>query len=540
MKNTLVFEQFDMVVSMTQKTINDQLTHLLKLGVIRSTFVLYQAINDQDDFEYHVVDSWEKVPKDAKGNPEWACLNGKIHPQVVITQSGTNIVLLLKFRSGSAYFWTGKGPTARLKKYDMTGWQYGISVSLDLAGIAKEDIGKKIAVPEIVDKQLNHFVDSMFTVNSLFMDFESTDLMRFDPTRTSTQGAGDLIMEQFTEFMTFYLKDLVRTGNPYILGYSITANDQTRIPDSQNVPAALKPMGTTFTMFKDAQNQDLSNLNFVLATKGGQGKITGTPGVFDTNWISPDEQCNAKMIYSHGVLVEHFFLKPLFDQMSTKIYDQIKNNITVSKGNAYADAKKGLADGTGFKFTISDVASGNDQYVNNYTVKFQNGTSRVDLLFSGQIALHKEVDKNMGFCTATAYASGSVDWSGTISIIADVDEHNAPRLKTTQSFKVDKTSSNQHKNDCAEAFDWIGKILGTIVGLFTPFGLGGLLGNLFADLLAIETPGIGDVGVVFGNLSNAIGATIMLPAGEVFLFKNPSADGEGNFAMQLTYQSENQ
>lgn len=527
-----------MVVSMTEKTINDQLTHLLKLGVIRSSFSLYQELTEDDQFAYHVVDSWEQIPKDANGEPLWPCVSGQIHPQVVMAQSGTNITFLLKFRAGSAYFWSGVGPRARLKRYEMKGWQYGISIGLDLAKIARDDINRKIAVPKIVDDQLNHFIDDMFTVNSLFMDFQSTNLLKFDPAHTSSQGAGDPILDQFITFMAFYLTNLQRTGNPYILGYAITTNDQSRIPDDQRVPDSLRPVGTTFSIFHDTERQERSNLNFLLATKGGHGRVTGSPVTFDTNWIGPTEQCDAKMIYSHSVLLEHLFLKPLFEEMSTKVYEQIKGKINVPRGNSYAEAKRLLPGASGFEYIASNVETGNDQYVNRYTVRFTTSPSRVDITFQGRLSFYKEDGTNMGFCTARAWASGSFKWSSTISIITDVDGQSAPRLKTTHSFKIDEQTQNSGQNDCAKAFSWIGKIVGTILTIFTGFA-GGFLGRLFEELLSIKTPGIGKPEVVLRNLGKAGPGAIMLPAGQVFFFKNPSLDSEGNFALQLTYKSEN-
>ena len=135
-------------------------------------------------------------------------------------------------------------------------------------------------------------------------------------------------------FMNFYLKWLVSSGNPYILGYSLTTTDRTNYDPDQNVPDSLRPVGTTYTMYYDPKYPDLSNLNFVLATKGGHRSIAGTPGNFDTNWISPTDQCDAKMIYSHSCLIEQFFLQPFFDQLRTGVYAQIKDQIDI-EGNDY-------------------------------------------------------------------------------------------------------------------------------------------------------------------------------------------------------------
>ena len=184
MKNAEVFNDYDMVVCMTKKTINDQLTHLTKMGIIRSELILVQKVENRN-YVYEVVNSADHIPKDEDGNHQllhrWPS-----HAAGQISESGTNITFVLSFRSGTAYFWQGNGAAGRTRSYDMTGWKYGIRVTLDLKGVEKDDIGKNIKVPDLVKEQLYHFMSNMFTVNHLFMDFESTDLMRFDPAHTDT------------------------------------------------------------------------------------------------------------------------------------------------------------------------------------------------------------------------------------------------------------------------------------------------------------------------------------------------------------------
>jgi hypothetical protein len=228
----------------------------------------------------------------------------------------------------------GEGPLAQLTSYDMRGWSYGIDVNMDLAAIAKEDIARKVAVPPNVRDQLTQFTDNMFTVNSLFMDFESTDLLQFSPMHSTAGAAGDPGLDALALFMQFYLKSLVTSGNPYILGYSATTTPATKYPESQQVPSSLQPAGTTYTMYYDAANPNLSTLDFVLVTQGGKKTIPGTPGNFDSNWILPGEQVDGKIIYSHAVLIENLLLEPFFNEFRRRIYDNIHGRIDVGIGRS--------------------------------------------------------------------------------------------------------------------------------------------------------------------------------------------------------------
>lgn len=530
MKNTFIFNQFDMVVSMTQQTINDQLTHLLRTGTIHSSFILAQVIED-DDYVYKVLDDASQIP------PNSAYINANILPQVNISNSGLDITFVLNMLSGTAGFWVGSGPLARLHTYDIDNWSYGIDVNMDLFKLEQDDIGKKITVPPLVEDQLKNFTDKMFSVNSLLMDFESVDLIQFNPTHTNAGKSGDVGIEQMVLFMQFYLKWLIASGNPYVLGYAINQNDQSEVPTNEVVPDPLKPVGTTYSMYCDAVTPAKSNLNFVLATKGGFGHISGSPGTFDSNWIGDNEDINAKMIISHTDLVESLILKPLYESLQTSVFSQINGNIDVSSGNNYENGK--TLTSTGITYTISNVNSGDDQYVNTMDVTLNNKDTSVDIVVKGHIQLYKEVDKNMGFCTAKAHAGGTVDWTGTYSIEATKDELGNPTLKLTQSTTIDNCTSDSDKNDCAKAFEWIGKILGTILDVITAGLDQGFFTKLFDDLMDLHIPNIGNIGAAFGNISNAVRTTILLPGGQVFYFKTPSIDPEGNFYLQLTYKSEN-
>ncbi|QDW27170.1 hypothetical protein [Pedobacter sp. KBS0701] len=529
MKNTSIFEQFDMVVSMTQQTINDQLTHLSRVGTIHPSFILVQTV-EKGKYVYKVLDDASQIPDGC------SYINANILPQINISNSGLDITFVLNMVSGTAAFWIGQGPMSQLTNFDIADWAYGIDVNMDLYKLEQDDIGKKIVVPPLVEAQLKNFTDNMFSVNSLLMDFESVDLLQFNPTHTTAGSSGDIGIEQMVLFMQFYLKWLIATGNPYVLGYAIAQTDQTQVPVTEVVPDELKPVGTTYSMYSDAVIPGKSNLNFVLATKGGFGHISGSPGTFDTNWIGDNEDINAKMIISHNDLVENLILRPLYENFQSGVFDQIKDNINVTSGNTYEQGRTFTS--TGISYTISNVSSGNDQYVNTIDVSFNNNATSVDIVLKGHVQLYKEVDKDMGVCTAKAYAGGTVDWSGLFTIEATKDASGYPTLKVTNSSKIDNLSSDSDQNTCAKAFAWIGKILGGILDALTGGLDQGFFTGLFDGLLDLHIPQIGNMGVAFGNLSNAVRTTILLPGGQVFYFKTPFIDSEANFYLSLTYKTD--
>ena len=172
--------------------------------------------------------SWNDVDKTSKGVPVNPAINAQYMPSVNISSSGTSVEFTLTFLSGQSYM---RNPIsgAMMAPKDMTGWVYAIDIDLDFAGISRGDLQKGIAVPENVLNQLESFTTDQFSVSSLFMNFQSTDLMRFNPVSTSVGTAGSSAQAYFTTFMAEYLGAVSKdqANNPYILGYASKQAVQT-------------------------------------------------------------------------------------------------------------------------------------------------------------------------------------------------------------------------------------------------------------------------------------------------------------------------
>lgn len=515
-----VFADYDMVVAIPRRVINQELQRLHASGAIAPRLVLVQHVDDKGNFTYQALASPDQIPRGPDGNPTVACIDAEVCPRIDIPASGTRVTLVLQFLNGSVWTGGGFGPLAGVQQHDATGWTYGVNVTLDLAAVAKDDIGK---VPPAVQQQLNGFLDADFRVDHLFMDLDSADLLTFDPATTNTGTAGGDGARQLAMFMQFYLRDLVAGGNPFILGYTATATDQTQVPANQNVPDSLRPTGTTFTLYQDPVDPDLSTVNYVLATRGGHGTIGGTPANFTGNWIRPGETCDAKVVYSHSCLAEPLLVAPLFKQVREGVFAQVSQNVSVGEGNDYAAARQPTD--SGWQFTISSVGDGDDQYTNAFTVS--NGGN--ELSFAGHVHAAKSVSQNNFFCTAHANAWGDADWAGTITLgVAN------GALTAQGSFATVRSTSDSSTNSCADAFSWMGRILGGVLDVFTGWADGGLFSTLFASAFSVSIPGIGDLNVVLGNLSASATSVVVLPAGGVFDFAAPAIDGAGNVSLELT------
>ncbi|KAI1464011.1 uncharacterized protein F4812DRAFT_468178 [Daldinia caldariorum] len=511
MKNSDVFTSsgYDTVVSVTQKSVNDQLMHLADpdIGIIKTSFILSVKYDEPTDkFVSKFYDKYEDVPKDPSGKPLDSLINANYMPKILIEESGTEIFLILHFDRGSA--WRPRMGGFGLTQWDMAGWEYGIGISLDLAGIGRSNIGAKMPVPQIVIDRLTKFVSEGFSVAQLFVNFESTELVNFDPNHTK------------------YFKDHPKE-NPLILGYTIS--DQKRQPPhDENVPPCLKPIGQTFSIYFDSSDHDRSTINFVLNTEGGEKRLDvgnhPTPGNFDYNWIQPQDQCDGKMIYSSFSLYESLILRLFYESFSTKFAQRFRNTfLKILPAPSYKDAKSGV--GANVSFQIAKVEAGDDQYTNKYSVNALNTSDpSIQIRFSGEISFKKTARKAL-VCLAEAWASSKTEWSAEITLIKAKDKDGKVTIQVSASdpvFSGYKPSSGQ--NECAAFWKdvafWVGTILDALKSIFT-FGLSNdnFFKKLFMELL---TPDIGSLPgptAFVGSLDSNINSTFMLPAGQVFFSK---------------------
>lgn len=534
-----------MVVTYTQSAINTQLDMLVRLGTIKDSLIIVQEIvtNDkgEQEYKYVVLDSADDIPTDGEGNPKYAYLNVGLTPTISISESGEELTFVLGFPSGTAAFYEGSGTSAVLDNYTIDNWSYGVMVTMNMNVVTDDDINTTIKVPDDTARQLSDFNSNEFAVSALFMDFQNTELETFDPTTTSVGDAGDVVRDQLVEFMKNYLVQVQESGNPYLLGYSIDSTDDTVYEEDKNVPAELRPASNRFTFYQDSEDADISNLNYVLDTVGGQGQITDQPAPFSSNWFSESDTCDGKMYYALDILVRTFILEPIYTSLKETVYDNIHKHVDVEEGNEYDDGVSELSsDGAavGYTFTISSQDSGDDQYTNSYTATFENSSeTQADIQFSGRIYVYKYEEEEVG-CKATANASVEIKWSGITSITVTKDSEGEPVLNFNSSFTRDSFTPHQHYNDCAKDLQFVTELFSNFDDIGSFLGDTDWLTEAFDQSLDVAVGDLANILTLFNNLGNSITDNLLLPAGSEFFFSTPSLDGYGNFCLDLIFKTE--
>ena len=259
--------------------------------------------------------------------------------------------------------------------------------------------------------------------------------------------------------------------------HTVTNTPQTvATPANQldTIPDSMKPVGNTFTVFQDTANPAISTINFILNTKlsGGQNTpgVHSTPGNFDTNWISPSDQCDGKMIYSTFCFLETIILKPFYESYAQGTQNQVTQCLSISKTpNSWDSVKPTAATGSPLHFTAFNRTGTDDDYTNSYDVSWNSTPTGASINFNGTIYLKKTMSRDMLFCTAVAWKSNTLEWSSTINLNYDYDkEKDKPSITTTgPQIRINSSKSDSGKNSCADAWGTIGDIFGSFLDFFT-------------------------------------------------------------------------
>ncbi|MEW6642824.1 MAG: hypothetical protein AB1586_20120 [Pseudomonadota bacterium] len=288
---TSILGQCDMVLALSQDTINYQFAQLWQRHVIRNDWkVLVRSqtgsdtVKTQEDSDFDAVLSlWLQTQSHlaelyAAGKYEEfgkalaeAIKNGWLWnygwtsnidaPAITILQSTrTSLLFVIQFSSGFLY--SNSDPTKGISSYDLTKSVYAFDVPIGRIEIGKHEILTAEAQNQ-ADQVIREtgLTDSDFTIEALFLDFENANIANFDaPASRFPQGATTALQVAVQDYFKLIV---VKQKNPYILGYAIKVKTIT----SQK--ALFQPTAARFsTSYSDRQSARAFNFLLMGGNRG--------------------------------------------------------------------------------------------------------------------------------------------------------------------------------------------------------------------------------------------------------------------------------
>jgi hypothetical protein len=522
---------YDMVVGITQETINYQLKELWKKGIVHKTLAFDAR-----------AESTVKHIKQAVSVSLHASLD---HPTVEILEGSDNrrkLLFHLKMTSGSL---TSSSFDAPL---NFSNWEYVFTVDLDMQEIAHQAVQNHTLIPQEVKDHLNNFTDDMFTIRHLFMDFQDADLATYDKSRSRcplpgdwgggdlAQKPGDFTLSLVQTALEGHFKSLAGDANPYILGYAVESKQASGV----NLLPTLDPTSSTFSTNYNNTNQALSSLNFLVMTDNRPLPTDPKAGLFAQPTV-PATGSDGRILVARTGILDGWLLEKLRQVWSEEIQPDEWYN-TGMEGQS-TDSSQGGSPNRGAWAYQPGAAP---LWIFSYDVRYHWTYIQGWHCLTEHSNIYKQQQDTRGLdlillnpsaSTTQVYMLGSYyvrqDWNfdctGTPGHTwAWVKQPISARLVISggqngqlgQQFTL--TPANADSDDGASG--WASKWIGG-----DDYGARGK--NMSAFLASIT-----NVDTDFTSSMNSAAARFVLPAGEVFFFKNPQFDQAGNLLLDVTYK----
>jgi hypothetical protein len=480
-----------MLVSVTQDSLNYQFSELFERGIIHKNL---DIVLGDTGLELHARLASPMVSFSVPTNRRAA-------------------VLTVRMPSGTFVYWTGVGPKAVKNTIEFADWSYAFQVSLDLRTIEQEALKASAAVPPEVKAHLQNFSSDMFTVRHLFMDFQNANLAAFDPNRTRMAfpdgkplSAGQLT--QFQNMLQTYFATLRGTDNPYVLGYAIH-------PTPSTSAATFIPTGSTFSTYDDPKSEGMNALNFLLMTQHADLPSDPKAGLFDFNWVTSRDY-DGRFVIASRMFWDRWFLPILRDALWLGDAASAAQGWTFSR---HTEDKRTEVDAVNCISALTKV----DNHVTmtndrSAVVSFKNaGPSSVEIALSGRLQMTYRADFQ---CILPEWMSetATIDWTGKVVLTAGRDGQVSMALTVTVPAASKVTDGN-----------WLGK--GDIGVIPKNQEVLNGVGQSFEDSMKRA---LGNVTDAF----KALNSRFLMPAGDVFFFKNIQTDDAGNLLFDVAYKAE--
>lgn len=524
---------YHLVTAVTQDTVNFQFKKLFQSGVLHRTL---DIADPESGIELH-----------ASLDAPLVRFGGEATPHTVL--------FTLRLKSGTLTYFEGFGPRAQRKQLPFKDWRYAFRVNMNMLQHARNAAGS--VVPEEVRRKLEAFSDDLFSIRRLFMDFQSANLADYAPelSQLPLEDGGSAsrgVLLQFTRALELYFKSFKNTDNPYILGYSIERKNAAGGP-----PALFAPSGTTFSCFQDGEQPGLSSLNFLLMTRGQPFPPDPRAGVFPRNWVTSGEY-DGRMVIAAEQFRKQYVEAELLPRVRAALggvspsglpdWSEVNPNtisallgqapgslagpawLTRASTNNLYDDPDPANHGYGVNL-VPNAPAGSRVFLRRYRSTFcalwqANGPA---LVFHGYGAIeerqefyHYPLNIETFICnTRTALFFGF-----TVRLLAGTDG----RLTLQMEF-ADSKPVKEHD-------------LGALMKIAN-FLVGPLVGDLNQQLERMTQYGLDLQTSLVQGMQASLRATlgdvetrVVLPAGDVFFYKDLTRDSAGNVLLDISYKTE--
>ena len=332
MQGTKTLAGYDMVLALSQNTINYQFSQLHKRNIIHKKWGVLGGKTD-DNKNFHITDqdanfkqkinAWIAIQKDiekARKDNNWTEIGNLMSkvksdnlnfrfgweavllaPEVSFIKDNTKEVFLeLQFKSGKLYF--REEETKAVSVFDLKDVLYAFKVPIGQLKISKENLildagesAKKI----IRESGLS---DEDFTIQSLFLQFENANISSFDRSKSKLPTGSDEAFQNAIE--NYFNMTIAGSDNPYVLGYGI---QRKKIKATEK--AMFQPTSLAFSTSYSTKNKQpgvFSALNFLMMLNDTKPPSSTTAGILPQSLIELGKDISSSTDGVFSIQQSHF------------------------------------------------------------------------------------------------------------------------------------------------------------------------------------------------------------------------------------------
>ena len=487
MSATDLLNGFEMVAAITQATVNYQFSQLFKQQFIHNTIDLKMA---DTGIELKAQLAAPTVNMSVPGRQR-------------------SVMFMLNMTAGTFTYYEGFGPNAKQKSVNFTDWVYAFIVNLDMQHLAQDAVKAGQAIPPVVKQHLSQFTDDMFAIQQLFLDFENADLATYDQTRSRMNfpDGAHITPGQMTQFQAAignYFASLKGTNNPYVLGYNVVQH--VGLPAGQ---ATFTPTSATFSTFDDPKNEGLNALNFLLMTGGGVLPTDPNAGIFKQNWVT-QVTYDGKFVIGKSLFVDRWLVPAISQALGMDLKETNDKGWVFSRHTETKENREARL--VSARITINDNRDAT--LVINHAQ-----TDKIQIDLSGSLFYSWRIDITfLNLIPEWMSETATINWTATII------------LSTGSDGQVDvAVTQNIPPATLTTAGNWLGKgDIGLIPNNQT------ILNNIGSNAASLMKSTLSN----FESSLTAVWARFILPAGEVFFFKNAQLNAERDLTLDISYKAD--
>ncbi|CAM1342529.1 hypothetical protein [Tenacibaculum aestuarii] len=431
---------YDMVLTLSQNTINYQFEQLHKLNVIQKKWGVlagniekngaeksFHISNEDENFKKKLND-WINIQDEiskAKAANDWSKVgelinraeNEKINfnfgwdtnlaaPVITIKEKESHSLLLeIRFKKGKLYY--KEESIAPVKIYELKDTVYAFNVPIGQLEVNKKSMVLNTGgqVTKIIRE--SGLTEQDFTIESLFLNFENANISIFDKNKSTFP---DNASKEFSRAVEEYFNLMIKNSeNPYVLGYGVRRKKIKATEKAMFQPTSL---GFTTSYSSHLKKAGMfSGLNFLMMLNDTKSPTTPTAGILPQSILELEKDITSTTDGVFAIRKEHF--SHYIDSLDTYVEEVFKKLEGVEIKQSFTD---------GIMEAERDDKKVDDTIVTKYTVVRQeiSGNDGVSVKISYEISINIEVKVHAWFVevgkktlsTSGQYTKDALDKAG--------------------------------------------------------------------------------------------------------------------------------